>query len=163
MSEDFVESVQPHMGYLRAHASKLARCTAGADDLVQDTLIRAWKGWRSFNDAPEKPRLRAWLHRIMYNTFVNTYRRQRRVQKRGVAVNIEGVEIAAPTPMDKGLSAEVEMALRWLGEEYRSVLELRAEGRSHKEISVLLDIPAGTSMSRYYRAREIMRELLEEP
>ena len=145
-----------HIPRLRRYARALVGDRYVADDLVQDTLERAWNKfylWRPGSD------LRAWLFTIMHNVFVNQARRRRH--------EIEQALEEMPAVAVRGMQAEqlelrdVDRALRALPVEQREVVLLVAvEQLTYEEVSRALDIPIGTVMSRLSRARERMRLLL---
>ncbi|MEO7398699.1 MAG: sigma-70 family RNA polymerase sigma factor [Ilumatobacteraceae bacterium] len=158
---------------LYSAAMRLTRNTADAEDLVQDTYLRAW---RSFNTFQEGTNLRAWLYRILTNSFINKYRaKQRRPDETGMD-NIEdlylykrigslgstlGDRSAEDTMLDMFTDDEVKDALEQLPENFRlAVLLADVEGFAYKEIAEILEIPVGTVMSRLHRGRKQMHKLL---
>ena len=145
-----------HIPRLRRYARALLGERHAADDLVQDTLERAWNKfhlWRPGSD------LRAWLFAIMHNVFVNQVRSKRSdIEKTMVELPVVAVRA---TQSDSLEVADVERALRALPEEQREVLVLVAiEEMTYDEVSRTLAIPIGTVMSRLSRARERMRRLI---
>jgi len=145
-----------HVPRLRRYARALVGDRYAADDLVQDTLERAWNKfhlWRPGSD------LRAWMFAIMHNVFVNQVRSRRSEIERTME---ELPEIAVrATQSDLLELADVERALRGLPDEQREVLLLIAvEEMTYDEASRSLAIPVGTVMSRLSRARERMRRLI---
>jgi len=145
-----------HIPRLRRYARALLGDRYAADDLVQDTLERAWNKfhlWRPGSD------LRAWLFAIMHNVFVNQVRSKRSEMEK----TMEELPVIAvrATQSDSLEIADVERALRALPDEQREVLLLVAiEEMSYDEASRALAIPIGTVMSRLSRARERMRRLI---
>ena len=151
---------------LRRYARVLTRDATSADDLVQDTLARAWekrKLWRAGSD------LRAWLFTIMHNVFVNQLARARSFAP---TVSLEATaEYGAPGetqaeggPIDRIELLEVARQLDRLPPEQREVLVLAAvEELRYDEIAVVLGIPIGTVMSRLSRARDKLRRMTERP
>jgi RNA polymerase sigma-70 factor, ECF subfamily len=145
-----------HIPRLRRYARALAGDRYAADDLVQDTLERAWNKlhlWRPGSD------LRAWLFSIMHNVFVNQVRSRRH--------DLEQVMEEPPSPQVRASQpdalevADVERALARLSMEHREVLLLVAvEQMKYEEVSKALGIPVGTVMSRLSRARERLRQHL---
>ena len=127
-----------------------------ADDLVQDTLERAWNKlhlWRPGSD------MRAWLFSIMHNVFVN----QVRSRRHEVEVRIEGLpQVAVRATQGQNLEvADVDRALRALPAEQREVVLLVSiEDLTYEEVSRALDIPIGTVMSRLSRGRERLRQIM---
>jgi RNA polymerase sigma factor (sigma-70 family) len=145
-----------HIPRLRRYARALLGDRYAADDLVQDTLERAWNKfhlWRPESD------LRAWLFTIMHNVFVN----QVRSKRSNIEKAMEELPVVAvrATQSDSLEIADVERALRTLPDEQREVLLLVAiEELTYDEASRALGIPIGTVMSRLSRARERMRRLI---
>jgi len=145
-----------HVPRLRRYARALLGDRYAADDLVQDTLERAWNKfhlWRPGSD------LRAWLFAIMHNVFVNQVRGKRNEIER----TMEELPVVAvrATQSDSLEIADVERSLRELPDEQREVLLLVAiEEMTYDEVSRALGIPIGTVMSRLSRARERMRRLI---
>ena len=145
-----------HIPRLRRYARALLGDRHAADDLVQDTLERAWNKfhlWRPGSD------LRAWLFTIMHNVFVNQVRgRRSQIEK---AMEERPVVPVRATQSDSLEIADVERSLRALPDEQREVLLPRAiEEMTYDEVSRALAIPIGTVMSRLSRARERMRRLI---
>jgi RNA polymerase sigma-70 factor (ECF subfamily) len=123
---------------------------SGADDLVQETLLRAWRGFSSFTEGTNA---RAWLYRIL----VNAWRDQGR--RRAPEAPLEDRPVSS-SALEK---LELAEALDSLGEEFRTVLLLGVvEGFTCREIASILGVPVGTVMSRLSRARQAMREKLGE-
>lgn len=142
---------------LRRYARALLGDRAAADDLVQDTLERAWSRaslWQAGSD------LRAWLFSIMHNLRVDQLRRPE-VATRAIAADEAELPTRA-TQSDRLEVRDLEAALRQLPDEQREVLLLVAlDGSSYAEIAAALGIPAGTVMSRLARGRERLRLLLD--
>lgn len=145
-----------HIPRLRRYARALVGDRYVADDLVQDTLERAWNKfylWRPGSD------LRAWLFTIMHNVFVNETRR-RRYELEQLMEEVPPVAVR-PTQSERLELRDVDRALRALPIEQREVVLLVAvEQFSYEEVSGALDIPIGTVMSRLSRGRARMRHLL---
>jgi len=140
---------------LRRYARALVSDRARADDLVQDTLERAWNKfhlWRPGSD------LRAWLFTVMHNVHVN----QVRASRDHAVLDDEGPEMAVAAVQGASLEIrDLERALAVLPPEQREVLLLIAlEDMSYAEVAAMLDIPIGTVMSRLSRAREKLRALM---
>ena len=150
------DEILEHIPRLRRYARALLGARYAADDLVQDTLERAWNKfhlWRPGSD------LRAWLFAIMHNVFVN----QVRSKRSEIETTMEElpVVVVRATQSDFLEIADVERALRALPDEQREVLLLVAiEEMTYDEASRALAIPIGTVMSRLSRARERMRRLI---
>jgi RNA polymerase sigma-70 factor (ECF subfamily) len=143
-----------------------------AKDLTQDTFTKAFT---SFHQYQPGTNLKAWLYRILYTTFVNTYRKdQRRPQINGDEIDDSLIHDAASHTSDLGRSAEDEVldnivdidiqnALAQIPEEFRmAVYYADVEGYSYKEIAELMDVPTGTVMSRLHRGRKLLREKLQD-
>lgn len=143
---------------LRRYARVLTRDVHRADDLVQDTLARAWEKrqlWRAGSD------LRAWLFTIMHNMHLNQFATR---QRDNALVSLDDDEAASgggisirATQFDHVATAEVLAQITALPIGQREVLVLAAEGLSYEEIARVLGIPMGTVMSRLSRAREKLR------
>jgi len=140
---------------LRRYARALAGDRAAADDLVQDTLERAWTKLHLYRRGTD---LRAWLFTVMHNLYVN----QLRAARPGVLLDEESPELAQPARENDALVLrDLDAAIRRLPVEQREVLLLVAlEDMSYEEAARALDIPIGTVMSRLARAREKLRAML---
>jgi len=153
------QSIIEHIPRLRRYARALVGDRYIADDLVQDTLERAWNKfdlWREGSD------LRAWLFTIMHNVFVNQARRRRLEIEQ--AMNALPTAAARATPREQLEPEDVDRALRTLSPEQREVVLLIAvEQLTYEEVGRALGIPLGTVMSRLSRGRERMRQLLSDP
>jgi RNA polymerase sigma factor (sigma-70 family) len=150
------QQIREHIPRLRRYARALLGDRYAADDLVQDTLERAWNKfhlWRPGSD------LRAWLFSIMHNVFVN----QVRSRRNEIEKTMEELPVIAvrATQSDALELADVDRAMRVLPDDQREVLLLIAvEEMSYDEVSRALSIPVGTVMSRLSRARERMRRVM---
>lgn len=172
---EFEASALPHVHALHGVALKLTRRPEEAEDLVQETLLRAY---RFFGQYEPGTNIKAWLFRIMRNLLINKYRKRQREPE---TIDIGGFEAAlesllsrtspdrpeGATPerilLDGTLDEEIEGALAALPDPYKMVLLLSAmEGLSYREIADALDIPIGTVMSRLHRARRLMQSRLIE-
>jgi RNA polymerase sigma-70 factor (ECF subfamily) len=149
-------SITEHIPRLRRYARALVGDRYVADDLVQDTLERAWNKfylWRPGSD------LRAWLFTIMHNVFVNQARR-RRYESEELTDEMPAAAVRA-TQGDQLELQDVDRVLRSISPEQREVVLLVAvEQLTYEEVSRALDIPIGTVMSRLSRGRERMRQAL---
>ena len=149
-------SITEHIPRLRRYARALVGDRYVADDLVQDTLERAWNKfhlWRPGSD------LRAWLFTIMHNVFVNQARR-RRYEVEELTDEMPAAAVRA-TQSDQLELQDVDRVLRSISPEQREVVLLVAvEQLTYAEVSGALDIPIGTVMSRLSRGRERMRQAL---
>src|SRR2546425_1965172 len=153
-------------------ALRMTRSEAEAEDLVQETYIRAFRFRAQFTPGTN---LKAWLFRILTNTFINEYRRK---ASRPETTELDDVDesilyrhmrevspgSSSPDPeaevIDNALSSEVKEALEALPEKFRTTLLLDVEGFSYKEIAEMLEIPIGTVMSRLHRGRKFMQKRL---
>lgn len=140
---------------LRRYARALAGDRAAADDLVQDTLERAWSKFHLYRRGTD---LRAWLFTVMHNVYVN----QLRAARPGAPLEDDMPELASPArESDTLLLRDLDAAIRRLPPEQREVLLLVAlEEMSYAEAAGTLGIPIGTVMSRLARAREKLRAML---
>ncbi len=152
-------------------AVRMTRNPQDAEDLVQETYLKAYKNFEKFEPGTN---LKAWLFKIMKNTFINNYRRQQAIPPQSDFAEIEGafesqlsddVTRRSKNPEDELLEGvmdeDVQKALDELPEDYRLVVTLAdLEGFSYKEIADILEIPLGTVMSRLYRGRRLLEEAL---
>ncbi len=168
----FAEQAMQYAPQLYSAALRMTRNRADAEDLVQETFLR---GYRSFHTFEEGSNLRAWLFRILTNSFINSYRAK---QRRPIETDVDDVEdlylykrIAAIEAsrsaedqlMDVFTDDEVKAALEALPENFRiPVLLADVEGFSYKEIAEMMDVPVGTVMSRLHRGRKAMQKRLFE-
>ena len=173
LSERFSKEALPLLDQLYAGALRLTRKPADAEDLVQDTYMQAF---RKFHQYQPGTNLKAWMYRIMTNTFLNQYRlKTRRPQEQGsgeitdqeqVAHSLhqgEGMPSAETTALERLPNETIQAAFDNLSEEHRAVLYLAdVEQFSYKEISQILGIPLGTVMSRLHRGRSQLRDELSE-
>ncbi|KAF0243416.1 MAG: RNA polymerase sigma-70 factor ECF [Planctomycetota bacterium] len=159
-----------HLDRLHGTALKLTRNAAEADDLVQETYTRAFQHFGQFEQGTN---FKAWIFRILVNTYINGYRRKGRAPALVDFSEMEPVYEEAVqetsflnqpvSSLYERLDDEVKQALEKLPEEYRVVLLLASvEGFSYEEIAKMVGIPIGTVMSRLFRARALMRRNLVE-
>jgi len=172
---NFSRDAMVHMDALYGAALRMTRNAADAEDLVQETFLRAYRGYERFEEGTN---LRAWLYRILTNTFINSYRaKQRRPQESDLADvedlylyrRLGGVETsqlgrsAEDQLMDLLTESEVKEAIEALPDKFRlPVLLADIEGFSYKEIAEIVDIPIGTVMSRLHRGRKALQKSLWE-
>ena len=150
----------------------MTRSEAEAEDLVQETYIKAFRHRDQFTPGTN---LKAWLFRILTNTFINQYRRKATRPETTVLDDVEesilyrhmrdvSPGLSSPDPeaelIDSTLSSEVKEALEALPEKFRTTVLLDVEGFSYKEIAQMLDIPIGTVMSRLHRGRKFLQKRL---
>jgi RNA polymerase sigma-70 factor (ECF subfamily) len=171
----FADQAMPFMSSLYAAAMRMTRNPTDAEDLVQETYLRAYRGFGGFEEGTN---LKAWLYRILTNTFINTYRAKKRRPDETELEEIEdlylyrrlgGLEAATvgrsaeDELFDMFTDDEVKNALEALPEQFRlAVLLADVEGFSYKEIAEILDIPIGTVMSRLHRGRKGLQKRLFE-
>ncbi|HKU39953.1 MAG TPA: sigma-70 family RNA polymerase sigma factor [Polyangiales bacterium] len=154
----FERAVRPLLHSLRAVALRMSRSSAEADDLVQETVLRAWRYWPRYT---ERDSCRAWLQRILSNTFVSG--RRRAARERVVLALAESAgrvdqPLTAANMDERGLDDVLAHGLASLGAEQRSVVWLvDVEDRSYREAAEQLGWPIGTVMSRLHRARGELR------
>jgi RNA polymerase sigma-70 factor (ECF subfamily) len=170
---DFADLAMPYMSALYSAALRMTRNPADAEDLVQETYLRAYRGFGGFKEGTN---LKAWLYKILTNTFINTYRSKKR---RPEQVDLDDVEdfylfrrLGGLEAADAVRSPETEVlesipdevvksALEDLPEQFRmAVLLADIEGFSYKEIAEIMDVPIGTVMSRLHRGRKQLQKRL---
>ena len=161
------------MDALYAAAMRMTRNPADAEDLLQETFLRAYRGFPNFTQGTN---LRAWLYRILTNTYINTYRAKQRRPEQTELDEVEdmflyrrlgGLEAAAlgrsaeDELMDMFTETEVKEAIDALPDNFRvPVLLADVEGFSYKEIAEMMDTPIGTVMSRLHRGRKALEKSL---
>ena len=169
--EDFDREAMPHMKLLYNYALRMSGDREDADDLVQDTYMRAFKFFHKFEKGTN---CKAWLFRIMKNCYINRYRKNK---KEPPKVDYEDVqnfydsirsELVDPNDLEQKVFAnllddDVMNALNSLQDDYKTVVILcDLEGLSYDEISEFLDCPIGTVRSRLHRGRKILQNKLTE-
>lgn len=146
-----------HLDALYFSALAMVKNHHNAEDLVQDTIVLAMKKEHQFDGRYPK----AWLCRVMYNLMVTQYRRSRRIKTRSIdAEVIEQIFGEDPEHGRDEISHDIAQGLSQLSEQYRTVLVLKAQDLSYKEIAEKIHKPLGTVMSRLCRAREKMKDEL---
>jgi RNA polymerase sigma-70 factor (ECF subfamily) len=171
----FADLAMEYMPSLYTAALRMTRNPSDAEDLVQETYLKAYRAFDSFQEGTN---LKAWLYRILTNTFINAYRAKKRRPDESDIDDVEnlylyrrlgGLEGAAAgrsaeeEVLDRFTEAEVKEAVEALPEQFRlAVLLGDVEGFSYKEIAEILDIPIGTVMSRLHRGRRALEKRLYE-
>lgn len=169
----FERDALPYLDQLYGAALRLTRSPQDAEDLVQETYAKAFAAFHQYKDGTN---LKAWLYRILNNTFISNYRKAQRRPKEADSPEIEDwQEYRASTHHSTGLlsaeaealenlpDSEIREALDQLPEDRRTAVYLAdVEGFSYQEIAEIMDTPIGTVMSRLHRGRAQLREILYE-
>lgn len=171
----FADQAMEFMPSLYTAALRMTRNAADAEDLVQETYLKAYRAFASFQQGTN---LKAWLYKILTNTFINAYRSRKRRPEQTEIEDVEdlylyrrlgGLEGAAAgrsaedEVLDLFSEGEIKDAIESLPEQFRlAVLLADVEGFSYKEIAEILDIPIGTVMSRLHRGRRALQKTLYE-
>ena len=169
---NFDAEVLPFMDSLYSTAYRMSRNKQDAEDLIQETYLRAYKYYDKFQEGTN---FKAWLFKILKNTFINRYRKRQRQPLKNSFDDIEGafewkllespLTARGTTPeedlLEGALDQDVKKALEALPEDYRIAVELAdLQGLSYREIADRLQIPLGTVMSRLYRGRRKLEAVL---
>ncbi|MFA5775881.1 MAG: sigma-70 family RNA polymerase sigma factor [Ilumatobacteraceae bacterium] len=169
----FAQEAMQYAQSLYTTALRMTRNPADAQDLVQETYLKAYRSFATFDEGTN---LRAWLFRILTNTFINNYRAKQRRPQESELKDVENLYLYHRLPelsqlsssaedqlMDMFAGSEVREALESLPESFlMPVLLSDVEQFSYKEIAEILDIPIGTVMSRLHRGRKALQQALYE-
>jgi RNA polymerase sigma-70 factor (ECF subfamily) len=171
VADPFEQDALSFLDALYRTALRMTRSEADAEDLVQETYIRAFRFRDQFTPGTN---LKAWLFRILTNTFINSYRRKASQPTTTELDDVEETALhrhmtdagaeASPEPervvLDSMVDGEIREALEELPEHFRTVVLLDVEGFAYKEIAEMLGIPMGTVMSRLHRGRKFLQKRL---
>jgi len=170
--KEFSELAEPHLSSLYSTAMRMTRNNQDAEDLVQDTL---YKAYRALNQFQKNTNFRAWIFKILVNTFITGYRKAVKQPKKVSYEDIHEFILYKGAKIDESLLSddskvdiinhyfddEIKAALENLPYQFRLVVLLcDIEGFSYNEIAHIIDVPLGTVMSRLYRRRRLLQRTL---
>ena len=169
----FEKEALPLLDQLYGGALSMTRNPQDAEDLVQETYLKAYKSFHSFKQGTN---LKAWLYRIMTNNYINSYRKAKRRPTESSADDLSdfqlyttagndstGLESAEVAALKEMPDRSISQAINDLPEDYRMVVYYSdVEGLAYKEIAEIMDTPLGTVMSRLHRGRKMLRKALKD-
>jgi len=170
----FEEQAIPFMDQLYAAAMRMTRNPSDAGDLVQETYAKAYAAFAQFEQGTN---LKAWLYRILTNTFINSYRKNQRQPYQNAIDDLEDWQLGSAESLTQGRStrsaeaeaidhlpdSDVKEALQSIPEDFRLAVYLAdVEGFAYQEIADIMKTPVGTVMSRLHRGRRLLRDLLAD-
>ena len=168
---DFQDDIKPFMAPLYSAALRMTRHPADAEDVLQEALLKAYRGYHTFTAGTN---LKAWLYRILTNTYINRYRQKSRRPQEVELGELEDLYLyrrlgegatggasrsAEAEALDRFVDDDIKNALEALPQNFRiPVLLADVEGFSYKEIASIMDVPIGTVMSRLHRGRKALQK-----
>jgi RNA polymerase sigma-70 factor, ECF subfamily len=169
----FEQDALQYLDPLYAAALRMTRNPADAEDLVQETFAKAFAAFHQYKQGTN---LKAWLYRILTNTFINSYRKKQREPQKAMTEEVEdwqiaraeshtsgGLKSAETQALERLPDSDVKEALQRIPDDFRMAVYLAdVEGFAYKEIAEIMGTPVGTVMSRLHRGRRLLRDLLSD-